>query len=193
MYSALHYQGQRLYTLARAGIEIERPARPITVHRLEIVAWRPPRLTLHITCSSGTYVRSLIHDLGRALGCGAILMELVRQQTGPFRIEGAHTLERLEEAFAAGGAIELLLPMDYPMATWPAVRLDSAGEAAARMGQAIPAASILAVTSGEAMEDLFWPPPASGLARAYDACGRFIGVVAWQVAGGTWRTRKLLA
>jgi tRNA pseudouridine55 synthase len=77
-YSAIKHQGRRLYELARAGIEVEPRSRPAMVYRLEILGWAPPTVTVEVECGKGTYLRSLAHDLGQSLGCGATLQELVR-------------------------------------------------------------------------------------------------------------------
>lgn len=193
MYSAVHHEGQRLYDLARAGVAVEREARKVTIHRLETLEWLPPRLSLRITCSRGTYIRSLAYDLGRALGCGAILEELVRERAGPFRIQEAHEMEPLQRAFAAGTFQELLLPMDYPLKAWPALRLGPVGEEAALAGRSIPSSQVMAVEPGAQEDFLFWPAPPTGMARAYDGRGRFLAVVVRDEEAKEWRPRKVLA
>lgn len=95
MYSAVKHQGKALYELARAGIEIERKPRQITVFDLVIEDWQSPHLTLRIECSPGTYVRSLAYDIGLALGCGAHVRTLRRLASGSWRVEDAVTLETL--------------------------------------------------------------------------------------------------
>jgi len=84
MYSAIKHQGTSLHRLARQGIEVEREPRPVEIFRLELTAWEPPECTLEMTCSRGTYVRSLVHDLGQTLGCGAYLTGLIRLASGDF-------------------------------------------------------------------------------------------------------------
>jgi tRNA pseudouridine55 synthase len=102
MYSSLKYKGQPLYELARAGINIERKSRKITIYRLEIIDCHPPEVTIEVECSKGTYIRSLAHDLGQALGCGAYLKTLVRTVYGPFEIKSSISLLKLEEASREG-------------------------------------------------------------------------------------------
>src|SRR5215212_1679502 len=97
MYSALHHQGRRLHELAREGIVVERTARPVTIEQLELLDWSTPLLTVNIMCSKGTYIRSLAHDLGESLGCGAYLQALRRTAVGTFLIEDAVPLHRLTE------------------------------------------------------------------------------------------------
>jgi tRNA pseudouridine55 synthase len=96
MYSALKYQGKPLYEYARAGITIERPARPIHIRDIAILALDGEKLTIDVTCSAGTYIRTLAEDIGRVLGCGAHLTELTRLASGSFQLSEALTLEQLE-------------------------------------------------------------------------------------------------
>lgn len=102
MYSAIKRDGQPLYKLARQGLEVEREARQVVVHRIEILSFAPPLAALRVTCSRGTYIRSLADDIGRDLGCGAALEELRRIASGPFRLCSALTLEELEQAALRG-------------------------------------------------------------------------------------------
>ena len=95
MYSAKKIGGQKLYDLARAGQTVEREPRAVTVHELEILDYSPPRLTFRTRVTAGTYIRTIAHDLGQALGCGAYLEELRRTAAGPFRVEDAVRPEEL--------------------------------------------------------------------------------------------------
>ena len=96
MYSALKHEGKPLYEYARAGIEIERPARNVTIHELELVEWQPPRLTFSVHCSKGTYVRTLAEDIAVMLGSCAHLVELRRTLVEPFTGHPMVTLEQLQ-------------------------------------------------------------------------------------------------
>lgn len=98
MYSAIKHQGRSLHKLARAGIQVERKARSITIYDISIEAWRSPDLTVRITCTPGTYVRSIAHDLGMALGCGGHVQSLRRVASGAWRVEDAVPLETLMAA-----------------------------------------------------------------------------------------------
>ncbi|HOO77815.1 MAG TPA: tRNA pseudouridine(55) synthase TruB [bacterium] len=106
MVSALKFRGKPLYKLAREGKTVERSPRKVTVSRLELVWFRPPLAGLEVACSGGTYVRTLIHDLGLRLGCGACLASLRRTRVGPYRLEQAFPLEKILE----GEAEDFLLP-----------------------------------------------------------------------------------
>lgn len=124
MVSAAKHQGERLYRLARRGEHVDRPARRVTVFSLELAVWRPGRrasAVLDITCSKGTYVRTLCHDIGQALGCGAYLSFLVRLRHGPFGLAESFTLEELAAAVQAGTLGRLLLPMSRALEAVPEV------------------------------------------------------------------------
>jgi tRNA pseudouridine55 synthase len=107
MYSAVKVEGRRLHQLARAGAEVERASRPIEIHRFELVAFDPPRARFAVDCSKGTYVRSLVADLGTALGCGAHLTRLRRTRSGPYDLSRALPLSEVEPAAAAARLIAL--------------------------------------------------------------------------------------
>ncbi len=133
MVSALKHQGQRLYKLARQGIEVERPARAVTVHEL-LLESRPSSdsLALSVHCSKGTYVRSLVESIGQDLGCGAHVTGLRRTALGPFTADAMVSAERMQDLATDGGLAALdaqLLPVERGLSGWPDVRLarDAAG------------------------------------------------------------------
>jgi tRNA pseudouridine55 synthase len=105
MFSALKLDGRPLYALARSGITVERAEREITIHGIEISGFSPPFVEMRISCSKGTYIRSLCHDIGEALGVGAHVTGLQRTRIGGFRIEDCATLDTLQENPAAGNAL----------------------------------------------------------------------------------------
>ena len=126
MYSALKKDGQPLYKLARAGEVVEREARSVTIARLELLAFESAQARFAVACSKGTYIRTLVEDLGQVLGCGAHVAELRRTQAGPFSLAQAITLDELEKAHAEGGNEALdrfLLPEDSGLEHWPLVQL----------------------------------------------------------------------
>ncbi len=122
MYSACHHNGERLYDLARQGITVERPLRPVTIHRLELIDFtpgNPAQAHIEIECSTGTYIRTLCHDIGQALGCGGLMHSLNRTSIGPFTVESALTEDKLDEGWP--GALihtQTLLPELYPPVTF---------------------------------------------------------------------------
>jgi tRNA pseudouridine55 synthase len=128
MYSALKQDGKALYELARQGIEVERAPRQVHIHRIDVLAFEAPLLTLQVHCSKGTYIRTLAEGIGEHLGCGAHLAELQRNGSGPLNLLQAHTLEALAE-LAEPQRDALLLKPDALLRGWPQVQL-AASEAA---------------------------------------------------------------
>lgn len=120
MYSALKRDGKALYEYAREGIVLEREARPVTIHKLEMLAYDAPMLTIRVTCSKGTYVRVLGEDIGAALGCGAHLNALRRIGVGTLTVAGMVTLEQLQ---AHDNPLSLLAPVDALLSSFPRVEL----------------------------------------------------------------------
>lgn len=175
MYSAIKQGGRRLYELARDGQEVERAPRPVTIDRLELLAWEPPVAVLEIVCSPGTYIRSLAHDIGQVVGTGAHLTALERTASGMFAADHAVRWPVLEAAMQAGTWQEYLLPPDVALGAMPAVYLDAVQAARVRQGGQI--------ERGESA------PGPDGLARAYDPEGRFLAVLL--ACGDHWQPRKV--
>ncbi|MBL8306273.1 MAG: tRNA pseudouridine(55) synthase TruB [Rubrivivax sp.] len=128
MHSALKHQGKALYDYARAGIEVERPSREVTIHAIDILEWQAETLVIDVRCSKGTYIRTLAEDIGQALGCGAHLAALRRTGSGELGLDGAVTMEQLA-AMTPDQREALLKPADLLLAGLPAVQLpdDEAG------------------------------------------------------------------
>ena len=122
MHSALKHQGRALYEYAREGVEIERPARRVTIHAIDILAWQDDTLTLDVRCTKGTYIRTLAQDIGEHLGCGAHLIGLRRTGSGGVTLQGAVTLEALQ-AMSESERDAHLQPADVLLADWPDVLL----------------------------------------------------------------------
>ena len=112
MYSAIKIKGQKLYEIARRGEEVERKPRRIIIHELDVIGQENGDWLLDVRCSKGTYVRTLCHDIGEALGCGGCMSSLRRTQAGDFRLEDAHSLQEVQQAADEGRAESLLLPVD---------------------------------------------------------------------------------
>ncbi len=122
MYSAVSVNGQRLYELARKGIEAERPSRKVNIYSLEFLSEKDNEYTISVECSSGTYIRTLIYDIGEKLGCGAVLTSLRRTKANGFDISKAVTLEELEN----GEPESFIIPVEEAMADYPAVTVTAA-------------------------------------------------------------------
>jgi tRNA pseudouridine55 synthase len=129
-YSAKHVAGERSYRLARRGRAVELAEVPVTVHRIELLEWRPPEATFRATVSSGTYVRALARDLGDSLGVGGHLVELRREAIGRLSVDDAVPLDRLAPDTP-------LVPLRPVLGDLPAVALDDAERAAVRHGRAV--------------------------------------------------------
>lgn len=140
IYSALKRDGERHYERARRGESIEIDAREVQVHRFDLIEQQGDRLRLHVECGSGTYVRSLVHDLGEALGCGAHVTMLRRLWVEPFLSPTMITLAELEVVATEGveALDRLLMPIEAGLVGYPAVTLDEAESVKLRQGQAIP-------------------------------------------------------
>ena len=139
MYSAIKRDGKKLYELARAGKEGERPPRPVTIHALEVLEQAGEDIyTLRVRCSKGTYVRTLCHDIGQALGCGGAMCALRRTWAAGFGLEGAVTLEQLQ---SVPDPAALLRPVDAYFSCYPAVEVERGTLRKARNGNAFPCAA----------------------------------------------------
>ena len=134
MYSAIKVDGQRLYKLARQGVEVERKARPVTIYRLVVLGEVDGEFDLEIVCSKGTYIRTLCHDIGQALGCGGVMSALRRTQVGAFSVADAYGIAEVE---AAEDRPELLMSLDTLFAEYPAVTVDAVRERGIRNGQTV--------------------------------------------------------
>lgn len=123
MYSALKVNGKKLYELAREGVEVERKARPVTIHDIEIKEINLPRVRMQVSCSKGTYIRTLCHDIGEKLGCGACMEELIRTKVSRFKLEDSLTLSQVQELKEAGNLDKILVPIDEMFSDYEAITL----------------------------------------------------------------------
>lgn len=173
IYSAVKVGGKTAHSLARAGQSVTLAARSVEIHTIDILEASWPYLELDIHCGPGTYIRSLAHDLGQTLGCGAILTELIRQASGDFQLENAVTLNVLQNTFDDGSWHLHMLPADLALRDTPQIRLDEDGYR--RLGNGLPLAAEHAI----------------GLARAYSPDGRFVAVLIADAQGRAWRPKKV--
>jgi tRNA pseudouridine55 synthase len=165
MYSAVKIDGQPLYKLARAGLTAERAPRTVTVYEYRVLGLEGDRLTVEIRCSKGTYIRSLAHDLGELLGCGAHVAELCRTGMGGFTLADAVTLEEFERLPDPVARATRLIPADRALETLPAVTLSRHAAYYFCQGQPVTARPL---------------PAAGGWLRVYEEGGeqggRFLGL-----------------
>jgi tRNA pseudouridine55 synthase len=187
LYSALKVQGRRLYDIARAGEQVEIAARPVRIDALHVIAWASPTLTLDVACGAGTYIRSLAHDLGAALGCGAMLAALTRTRVGPFTRAHSITLDALANAVAAGTWRDHLFAPDEAALDLPAIILAPASEARLRNGQPLHVAP-----QSTEVDFVAQPLGAVSTARAYSTDGRFLAILEARGAD-VWHPAKVFA
>lgn len=124
MYSAIKQNGKKLYELARQGIEVERKPRKVTINSIEILEISGERVKIDVSCSKGTYIRTLCEDIGKKLGVGAYMNTLRRTRTGQFTIEESHTLSEIKELKENGGIESIIIPADRMFAEYPSVMLN---------------------------------------------------------------------
>ena len=164
MFSALKHNGKPLYEYARQGITVEREARPITIFELKFVEYQAPYLSLEVHCSKGTYIRTLVDDLGEVLGCGAHVSVLRRLAVGDYPVEEMMPIEELQllaESFPQQELDRLLLPMDTAVASLPQINLDESQTKAVKFGQRV---------KFESGEQVY------GLVRLFSNTQQFLGV-----------------
>ncbi|MDH2998578.1 tRNA pseudouridine(55) synthase TruB [Pasteurellaceae bacterium LFhippo2] len=164
MFSALKHQGKPLYEYARAGITVEREARPITIFELSFIEYQAPYLTLEVHCSKGTYIRTLVDDLGEVLGCGAHVTMLRRLAVADYPFEKMMTLDNLQNLVENRPLEELdvhLLPMDSAVSRLPKLNLTAEQTKSVSFGQRVKFAN----------EQQIY-----GLVRLFSDCGLFLGV-----------------
>ena len=123
MYSALKVNGKKLYELAREGVEVERKARPVTILDIEIKEINLPRVHMEVSCSKGPYIRTLCHDIGEKLGCGACMEELIRTRVSRFNLEDSLTLSQVKGLKEAGDLDKILVPIDEMFSDYEAITL----------------------------------------------------------------------
>ena len=176
MYSALKRDGKPLYEYARAGVELERTPREITIHKIRWTHIQWPEATLEVTCSKGTYIRVLAEDLGNALGCGAHLVGLRRTEVGHLSLEHAFTIESIQQALHDSSSY--ILPVDALLQTLPHLTVDEQQAKRLEMGQRVP----LNLPSIEALVRIY---------RATAAPHNFIGTADWR--SGVLHPKRLIS
>jgi len=182
-YSAVKYRGRPLYQWARAGIKVVKKSRPARIYRLELMDFTSPLVTIEVECGKGTYIRSLAHDFGQTLGCGACLKSLVRLHCGPFYLKDSVSLSRLEEASHHGYWQNLLYPIDTVLSHWPAIVVSEEEGHLIRNGVSLTA-------EGDSTLCL---SPAEERCRAYTTDGCFIGLLRFNPESGQWQPEKVFA
>lgn len=165
MYSALKVDGKKLYELARAGREVERKARPVKILEIQVESIELPRVTMTVSCTKGTYIRTLCYDIGRKLGCGGCMEKLLRTRVGQFRLEESLTLSEIEACVAENSISGHILPVDAVFSEYPSLTMKPDFDRLVHNGN--PFFRNQAVGSCRLEE---------GRVRVYDSLGQFIGI-----------------
>lgn len=181
MYSALKVNGKKLYELAREGREVERRARPVRIHELEVLEISLPVVGLRVVCSKGTYIRTLCADIGEKLGCGGTMQSLRRTRVGDFRLGSAITLGGLQKLKDEQRLGEALRPVDSFFAEYPAIHVKSAYTGLLDNGNPF--------FPGQSCENVVCEP--DGWVRVYRQDGSFAGIYAYDCGKERYRPVKM--
>ena len=180
MYSALKVGGKRLYKLARSGVEVDRQPRKVEISQVDVHEFDPPTVVMTVDSGRGAYMRSLAHDLGEALGCGAYLSGLVRLRSGPFTLEDAVPMSRFQDAHAGDSWQEFLKPVDFVVLNMPSVAVSDAAERYIRHGHPVRLPPHVGAYASY-----------MGKYRAYTQDGRFLSVVSFDKPRNQWQPQKV--
>lgn len=180
MYSALKVNGKKLYELARQGVEVERKARTITIEEIHIDTIDLPEVTITVTCSKGTYIRTLCHDIGQRLGCGGCMKSLLRTRVGIFAIEDSLTLSQIEQMRDENRLEEIIYPIDSVFESYPKTVLSDEALRLVRNGNPLPKNMLDLTTVSDGMR-----------VRLYDEQGTFLAVYVWKQEKRSYRAEKM--
>ena len=181
MYSACKVNGRRLYELAREGKEVERKARRITIYELEILGMELPNVTIRVLCSKGTYIRTLCHDIGQKLGCGAAMQSLLRTRVDRFTLADARRLDEIKEFWEKDELGRILLPVDAMFETLPAITVTPFFLTALQNGNPLYLRQIKGKSGWMDGEQT----------RVYDEAGKFYGIYAFLAMKGRFQPVKM--
>jgi len=182
MFSALHHNGKRLYELARKGIEVERPARPVETISLELVEFNAPEVILDVECGHGFYARTLVHDIGEKLGTYAHMTGLVRTHAGAFKLEDTVTIEQVVEAADSGDWRDVAMPIDTTLQHMQQATLTSAQVEMVEYGRQIAVGDIGKPGEFESGDRI----------RAYAPDGELLAILIFEPEKLGWRPEKVL-
>lgn len=185
MYSALKVQGKKLYELAREGKVVERKARRVQILGLELLAMDPDGIHVHmrVHCSKGTYIRTLCHDIGEKLGCGAAMEKLVRTQVGVFEIQDALTLSQIESYVQNNQVDTVIRSIDSMFQMWPAGKTDAISDRLLYNGNMLYRENVILENGSK--------PENGGKYRIYDSRGQFCAVYVYNGRHKTFKNEKM--
>lgn len=181
MYSARKVNGKKLYELAREGIEIERKPHRVQFHEIRILDISLPRVKMEVTCSKGTYIRTLCHDIGEALGCHGCMEHLTRTRVGRFTITDSKTLSEIETAAREGALEEFLIPVDQMFSDYPYIAVLPEADGPAFNGNPLRETSFAGAER---------PDRTSGI-RLYSSDGTFVGIYQYDGKRKIWKPEKM--
>ena len=192
MYSALKVEGKKLYELARAGKEVERPARDIQIDELTMNWIKLPRVGMTVTCSKGTYIRTLCYDLGKALGCGGCMEKLTRTRVERFLIQDSLTLSQIETLRDENRVEEIILPIEA-MFDGPRAIANEAGNKKLINGNPVAAVDFAFILREDGQAEPLAPEalPKTGLVRVYSADRKFLGLYEYEERRRFWKPKKM--
>lgn len=167
MYSALKINGHKLCDLARQGIEVERKPRPVCFHEIRILSVRLPEVEMEVTCSKGTYIRTLCHDMGEKLGCGGCMAKLIRTRVGHFSLEQACTLAEVQQLLNKGKLQEKILDIETVFEEDPRIACNPAADKLLHNGNPLTADCVQELHKGTDV-------------RMCDSSGVFVGIYRWK-------------
>lgn len=188
MYSALKVNGRKLYELAREGKTIERKARRVKIYEIEILEMQLPRVRMRVTCSKGTYIRTLCHDIGEKLSCGGCMEELVRTKVSRFEIGEAYTLDEISELCREEKLQRVVLPVDEMFSEYREVAVKEKWDSLVHNGNGFPEKAVLQKPEGES------PTPEiqdKERVRVYDSRSHFIGIYEYRSKVREYRIVKM--
>ena len=186
MYSALKVNGKKLYELAREGKVVERKARPVTFHNIEVLWMELPKVKIRVQCSKGTYIRSLCRDIGEKLGCGAVMEKLVRTEVKNFRVEDSLTLAEIEQARDQGTIGSYVMKKELLLPEYPELHIgtDEYARKLLRNGNKLQLSQFAETVSPETVTDV------PGI-RVYDETDSFAAIYRYETEKGSCRPVKM--
>lgn len=187
MYSALKVNGQKLCDLARKGIEVERKARKITVHEIEILEINIPKVKIRVHCSKGTYIRTLCNDIGEKLGCGAAMSSLVRTRVGIFGIDSAVRLDEIQKLRDEGRLAENIISVDSIFEDYPGLTVNEAAMKLLLNGNVLKKSDF----DTDSCHGLNSESGSEGNFRIYRTDGSFAGIYYYSASDGLYKPKKM--
>ncbi len=186
MYSAKKVDGKKLYELARSGITVERKSVFVNIYDIEILGIDLPRVQIRVKCGKGTYIRSLIDDIGKKLGCGASMEKLTRTVVGEFRIENSYKLSDIEDAMAEEKISDVIVSLEDVFSDLPQARLDAGLSKLLRNGNVIRGKELR-----QLLPDMAKDVKEAARIRMYDRDGCFAGVYEYKISDDIFKPYKM--